>query len=209
MSIAPTTLLSLQQAGESLYAARQAFAQEVQHNASRVVGIVASEPFSNDADRAYTQLRTIARMAHELQAMEEQLKTLYGSAIELTAPETPVLMALSDRPTRSSARTNASSIESAQDVVVKPAPQKQSLKRKAKAKVTTEPENPHQRMSTNDEKVLAHLKQVLDRRSWKTFTHAAVAQGAGIPLGSVGLAIRRVIASGAVREGQKGRYRLV
>ncbi|WP_262389431.1 hypothetical protein [Cupriavidus campinensis] len=86
MSIASTTLLSLQQAGESLYAARQAFAQEVQHNASRVVGIVASEPFSNDADRAYGQLRTIARMAHELQAMEEQLKTLYGSAMELTAP---------------------------------------------------------------------------------------------------------------------------
>ena len=64
MSIAPTTLLSLQQAGESLYAARQAFAQEVQHNASRVVGICASEPFSNDTDCAYGQLRTIARMAH-------------------------------------------------------------------------------------------------------------------------------------------------
>ena len=75
--------------------------------------------------------------------------------------------------------------------------------------MTTEPANPHQRMSANDEKVLAHLKQVLDRRSWKTFTHAAVAQGAGIPLGSVGLAIRRVIAAGAVREGQKGSYRLV
>ena len=50
---------------------------------------MASEPFSNDADRAYGQLRTIARMAHELQAMEEQLKTLYGSAMELAAPEPP------------------------------------------------------------------------------------------------------------------------
>lgn len=209
MSIAPTTLLSLQQAGESLYAARQAFAQEVQHNASRVVGIVASDPFSNDADRAYTQLRTIARMAHELQAMEEQLKTMYGSAIELAAPETPVLVALSDRPNRSSARANASSTDSAEDVVVKPASPKKSLKKKVTANVTTEPANPHQRMSANDEKVLAHLKQVLDRRSWKTFTHAAVAQGAGIPLGSVGLAIRRVIAAGTVREGQKGSYRLV
>lgn len=127
MSIAPNTLLSLQQAGESLHAARQAFGHDVQLNASRVVGIVASEPFSNDADRAYAQLRTIARMAHELQAMEEQLKTLYGSAMELVAPETPVLVALADRPTR--ARANTSSIESAEDVVVKPALQKKPRRR--------------------------------------------------------------------------------
>ncbi|EER62281.1 conserved hypothetical protein [Acidovorax delafieldii 2AN] len=209
MPIAPTTLLSLQQAGESLYAARQAFAQEVQHNASRVVGIVASEPFSNDADRAYGQLRTIARMAHELQAMEEQLKALYGAAMELTAPETPVLVALSDRHSRTRAHPNATGNEGAEDVVVKPALKKQSPKKRAATKVGTEPASQPQRLSANDEKVLAHLRQVLDRRGWKTFTQASIAQGAGIPLGSVGLAIRRVIAAGAIREGQKGRYRLV
>lgn len=209
MSIAPNTLLSLQQAGESLHAARQAFAQEVQQNASRVVGIVASEPFSNNADRAYARLRTIARMAHELQAMEEQLKTLYGSAMELVAPETPVLVALADRPTRSRARANTSSIESAEDVVVKPALQRKPPKKRATAKVTDEPSSQPQRLSANDEKVLAYFKDALDRRSWKALTQAAIAQGAGIPLGSVSLAIRRVIAAGAVREGQKGSYRLV
>lgn len=209
MSIAPKTLLSLQQAGESLYAARQAFAQEVQNNASRVVGIVASEPFSNDADRAYGQLRTIARMAHELQAMEEQLKTLYGSAMELVAPETPVLVALPDRLPSSHARPNAAGTDSVEDVIVKPALQKQAPKKRAAAKVSTEPTSRPSRMSANDEKVLAYLQQVLDRRSWKTFTQTAIAQGAGIPLGSVGLAMRRVIAAGAVREGKKGSYRLV
>ena len=65
MSISPSTLMALQKAGESLHAARQAFAQEVQSNAGRVVGIVASEPFSSEADRAYAQLRAVARMAHE------------------------------------------------------------------------------------------------------------------------------------------------
>ena len=49
MSISPSTLIALQKAGESLHAARQAFAQEVQSNAGRVVGIVASEPFSSGA----------------------------------------------------------------------------------------------------------------------------------------------------------------
>lgn len=38
MSISPSTLLALQKTGEGLYTARQAFAQEVQSNAGRVVG---------------------------------------------------------------------------------------------------------------------------------------------------------------------------
>ena len=208
MSIAPKTLLSLQQAGESLYAARQAFAQEVQNNASRVVGIVASEPFSNDADRAYGQLRTIARMAHELQAMEEQLKTLYGSAMELAAAEPQVLVDLSDRSPRARVQPSALGVEEAQDVQIKPVQPKQPLRKKATASVTAEPARPRQRLSANDQKVLAYLKQVLDRRSWKPLTQVAIADGAGIPKGSVGLALRRVIDAGMVREGQKGNYRL-
>lgn len=208
MSIAPSTLLALQQAGESLYAARQAFAQEVQSNASRVVGIVASEPFGSEADRAYTQLRSIARMAHDLQAMEEQLKTLYAAAEQLMVSETPVLVALSDRGTRTHARQIASGTEIAEDVVVKAEPQKPSRKSKAAVKATADAATQLQRTSPNDEKVLAFLKKMLDRRSWKTLTQSAIAQGAGIPLGSVGLAIRRVVAAGAVREGDKGSYRL-
>lgn len=64
------------------------------------------------------------------------------------------------------------------------------------------------RLSGNDEKVLAYLKQVLDRRSWKPYTQAVIAQEAGIALGSVGMALRRLLAAGAIREGQKGRFRL-
>lgn len=208
MTIAPSTLDSLQQAGESLYAARQAFAHEAQLNANRLVGIVASEPFSNEADRAYAQLRTIARMAHDLQALEEQLKTMYGSAAELISAETPVLVALSDRSSRAQGRANAASAQSAEDAVVKASRQKQMPKKKARTKSTPEPASRPRRMSTNDEKVLAYFNASLDRRSWKPLTHATISQGAGIPLGSVGVAIRRVITAGAVREGQKGSYRL-
>lgn len=208
MTIAPSTLDSLQQAGESLYEARQAFAQEAQLNANRLVGIVASEPFSNEADRAYAQLRAIARMAHDLQALEEQLKTMYGSAAELVSAETPVLVALSDRSSRAQGRANAASTQSAEDAVVKVSRQKRMPKKKSRTKSAPEPASRPRRMSTNDEKVLAYFKASLDRRSWKSFTHATISQGAGIPLGSVGVAIRRVITAGAVREGQKGSYRL-
>lgn len=208
MSISPKTLLLLQKAGENLYAARNALAQDVQQHASRVVHMVASEPFGNDADRAYAQLRSIARMAHELQAMEEQLKTLYGSAMELAAAEPQVLVDLSDRSPRARVQPSALGVEEAQDVQIKPVQPKQPLRKKVTASVTAEPARPHQRLSANDQKVLAYLKQVLDRRSWKPLTQVAIADGAGIPKGSVGLALRRVIDAGMVREGQKGNYRL-
>ena len=208
MSISPKTLLLLQKAGENLYAARNALAQDVQQHASRVVHMVASEPFGNDADRAYAQLRSIARMAHELQAMEEQLKTLYGSAMELAAAEPPVLVDLSDRSPRARVQPSALGVEEAQDVQIKPVQPKQPLRKKATASVTAEPARPRQRLSANDQKVLAYLKQVLDRRSWKPLTQVAIADGAGIPKGSVGLALRRGIDAGMVREGQKGNYRL-
>lgn len=208
MSISPSTLLALQKAGESLHAARQAFAQEVQSNAGRVVGMVASEPFSAEADRAYAQLRAVARMAHELQSIEEQLKTMYGAAAEMMQPETPVIVALPGHGRRSRAHQGAESFDDAQDVLVKPVPHRQSPKAKPLRKRMKETASQPQRLSSNDEKVLAHLKKVLDRRSWVTLTQGTIAQGAGIPLGSVGLAMRRLVAAEAVRERGKGSYRL-
>ena len=208
MSISPSTLLALQKAGEGLHTARQAFAQEVQSNAGRVVGIVASEPFSSEADRAYAQLRAVTRMAHELQSIEEQLKTMYGGAAEMMQPETPVIVALPDHGRRSRAHQGAGDLDEAEDVIVKPALHRQSPKAKPLRKRAKETASQPQRLSSNDEKVLAHLQKVLDRRSWVTLTQGTIAQGAGIPLGSVGLAMRRLVAAKAVRERGKGSYRL-
>jgi len=208
LSISPSTLLVLQQAGESLDAARQAFALEVQSNAAHVVGIVSSEPFGTEADRAYAQLRAIARLAHELQAMEEQLKTVYRAAAEMIAPETPVLVALSDRGKRSRIRQSDPALERAEDAVVKPSPLRPAHQAKAKQNEATVATSSLRNLSRNDEKVLQHLKNILDRRSWKHLTQVSIAQGAGIPSGSVGLAIRRLVSIGVVREGSKGSYRL-
>src|SRR5690606_15021897 len=109
------------------------------------------------------QLRAVARMAHELQGIEEQLKTMYGAAAEVMQPETPVIVALPDRGRHSRARQGAESLDEAEDVVVKPAPHRQSLKTKPLRKRTKDTASQPQRLSSNDEKVLAHLRKVLDR----------------------------------------------
>ena len=202
MSLSPSTLLAIQQAGQSLHAARQAVADAVRVNGERVLAFIASQPFRSENDLAYTQLRSVARLAHELQAMEEQLKGLYALASELVKTETPVLVALPDDGGRSRSRyrTNDKN-EGAEDAIVKPAP-KTPLKGHKTRSARSE------RLSPNDQKVLGYLQSVLDRRSWKSLTQSAISRAAGIPLGSVGLAVRRLAVVGKLRTGTRGTYRL-
>lgn len=200
MSLSPSTLLAIQQAGQSLHAARQAVADAVRVNGERVLAFIASQPFRSENDLAYTQLRSVARLAHELQAMEEQLKGLYALASELVKTEMPVLVALPDDGGRSRYRANDKN-EGAEDAIVKPAP-KTPLKGHKTRSARLE------RLSPNDQKVFGYLQSVLDRRSWKSLTQSAISRAAGIPLGSVGLALRRLVVVGKLRTGTRGTYRL-
>jgi hypothetical protein len=203
MSLSPSTLSSIQQAGQGLHAARLAVASEVQSNAERVVASLASQPFSPELDQAYTQLRSVARMAHELQALEDQLKALYSVAAEKATSKDQVLIALPNHLGYAKSHLVKGG-EGAEDAIAK-AP----VVRKSKPKTpkTGKSDKPA-RLSPNDMKVLAYLKTVLDRRSWQSITHATLSQASEIPLGSVGNALRRLIASGSLLEDSKGAYRL-
>jgi len=63
-------------------------------------------------------------------------------------------------------------------------------------------------LSPNDTKVLTYLRSALNTSDWTPLTGAVVAAGAGLPKGSVGVSITRVLASGAVRRGAGGTYQL-
>ena len=54
---------------------------------------------------------------------------------------------------------------------------------------------------------LIRSQNVLDRQSFRPLTHASMAQAAGMPLGSVGISLRRLAAAGLIRE-SKGSFRL-
>ncbi|RYF28584.1 MAG: hypothetical protein EOO33_00435 [Comamonadaceae bacterium] len=206
-----STLALLQQAGESLFSAQQAMAQEVHAGSQSVVNAVASAPFSAEADRAYAQLRTVARLSHELQAMEEQLRTAYQTASTLAQREVQVLHALPlSRATAKASRPQASQAE---DVVVKAAGGKRRAARASAPKAaarssSSQTAQSSPRLSTNDEKVLAYLERVLNRETSTQITQASVAQGAGIPNGSIAVALKRLQQMGRVIEGERGHYRL-
>lgn len=177
--------------------------------------------------------------------MEEQMKTIYLSALEQTVPETPVLVALPAETARPRLQRSPATEKAAdtEDVQIKPeAPAKKAVKAQAKsapapavvastklakpvkpakpaikAAAVSKPAAPiappaaankAPALSSNDLKLQKYLKTVLNKRNGTALTHTAISLGTGIPTGSVGLALRRAMQAGFMREAGKGAYRL-
>jgi hypothetical protein len=198
MSLSKTTLSAIQQAGNSLHRATVVVSAAVREQAEHMVATVSSKPFQAEGEQAIANFKMLARLSQDLQSLEEQMRALYATAAELASPAMDVVVALP----RPRARAAAASVnETAEDAVVKPAPvrrAKAQAKKPAKAVVLT----------ANDNKVLDYLKTVLKAGEWTALTGASVSKGADMPLGSVGVSMKKVVESGAVKKKGRSSYQL-
>lgn len=215
MSVTAATLSAIQQAGQAIDAARQALALTVQDHGQQMMAAVASQPFGVDNDKLFAHWKTVARLAQEVHAMEEQLKTVYQTAATLVAPEVTVLTALPHAASRTGASRRRAESEASrgeggqvEDVQVKPGQPAHAARPSRSPARGGATETGAAALSANDAKVLDFLQGQLDRRSWTALSQGRIADGAGIPRGSIGVAMRRLIQARRVLQGQKGRYRL-
>jgi hypothetical protein len=229
MSLSKSTLSAIQQAGQGLHKATVVVAAAVREQAEHMVATVANQPFQAEGEQAFANFKNLARLSHDLQSLEEQLRALFATASELSSPEMDVVVALP----RGSARTRALASgqqDPAEDAIVKPAAPRRfsakastntaapsSLPTSAKAARASRPAAKVQKvakapkpvtLTANDSKVLDYLKGVLKADSWTVLTGAAVAQGAGMPLGSIGISLKKVVLAGAVKKTGRGSYQL-
>lgn len=210
MSLSKTALSSIQQAGQSLHSATVVVATTVREQAEHMVNTVASQPFQAEGELAFSNFKTLARLSQDLQTLEEQLRALYVTASELTRPEIDVVPALRKPRGRTSAAPNAL----AEDAVIKPAKaakagkaskgSKAKAAKPGKAAKSSKPVT----LTANDSKVLDYLKTVLKTDEWSLLTGASVAKGADLPLGSVGISLKKVVLVGAVKKNGRNRYQL-
>ena len=209
MSLNPRILQSIQQAGQSIHDCRELLKAEVSRHTEQLVSVMASQPLGPSADSAFSQLKQVARIHQEMQALEEQLRGIYQSAAQIKGEEVQVIEALPHR--RASTATAAVQVEDAQ-VIQKSTGREQ---RKAKAGKPGKPSaNAPQRkqrggrVSTNDEKVLTALRRLLKVSKNAVLSQAQIATEAGIPGGSIAASIRRLQDAGAVQQMARGQYRL-
>ena len=207
MSLSKTTLSAIQQAGQALHKATVVVAGAVREQAEHMVATVASQPFQAEGEQAFTHFKMLARLSQDLLALEQQLKNLYATASDLSNPVMDVVATLPRPRARAAALAQN---EVAEDAVIKPM---LTAKRVAKAAKTAAQPTPKKTgnggaLTANDSKVLDYLKTVLKLGEWTELTGAKVADGAGLPLGSVGVSLKKVIASGAVKKRGRGSYQL-
>ena len=218
MSLSKTTLSSIQQAGQALHKATVVVAGAVRSQAEHMVATVASQPFQAEGEQAFANFKMLARLSQDLLSLEEQLKALYATASELASPEMDVVAALPHSATRS--RTASDDV--AEDVVVKPASVRRAKPVAKKAAVVAKPAKVSKlakaekvekaskpaALTANDSKVLQYLKSVLKPGQSAPLTGLAISKGSGLPLGSVGISMKKVIASGAVKKSGRSTYLL-
>lgn len=217
MSLSKTTLSSIQQAGQALHKATVVVAGAVREQAEHMVATVASQPFQAEGEQAFANFKMLARLSQDLLSLEEQLKALYATASELASPEMDVVAALPHVATRSrSAAAPADDV--AEDAIVKPVmagrakgPAKRNNPRPAASAKTGKAPKAAQSakavvLTANDNKLLAYLQSVLAVKQSTALTSVQIAQGSGLPLGSVGISLKKVLASGAIKKSGRSSY---
>lgn len=209
MSLNPRILQSIQQAGQSIHDCREMLKAEVSRHTEQLVSVMASQPLGPSADSAFSQLKQVARIHQEMQALEEQLRGIYQSAAQINGEEVQVIEALPHR--RASTATAAVHVEDAQVIQTTAGrkPRKTQAAKAAKPAVKAQPRKGRSgRVSTNDDKVLAALRRLLKVFKNATLSQAQIATEAGIPVGSIAASIRRLQDAGAVQQMARGQYRL-
>jgi hypothetical protein len=199
MSLSQKNLSSIQKAGQAVHAASEAIAVTVRVQAESMVAGMAAAPFSAESEQAIARFKTLSRLSHGLVAVEAQLQELFVVACELASPVSDVIVL----PTVSKRKavTNAAAV----DVVAKPAKAAKAAKA-VKPKKTVKAGRKAVALTANDTKLLHYLQGVLKAEEWTALTGVVMAKEANMPLGSVGVSLKKVLATGAVKSGARGMY---
>jgi hypothetical protein len=194
MSLSQKNLSSIQKAGQAAHDAAEAILVTVRTQAESMVASMASHPFSAESEQAIVRFKTLSRLSQGLVAIEAQLQELYSVASDLANPASDVIVVKQIKQRKNS---NALAV----DVVEKPAKAIKAAKaKKGGRKPAT--------LTANDSTLLQYLQGVLKAGEWTAQTGAIMAAGAGLPLGSVGVSLKKILASGAVKAGERGMYQL-
>jgi hypothetical protein len=203
MTLASETLAAIQKAGQALHDAATEVNQSLKAHAAHVVSSVASEPFDAKTDQSLDELKQLAKFSHELAGLEQHLRTLYTTATALAHPAMQVIAAGASRRKVLQIGVGTSP---AQDVQPKDIP-KAKASGKGRRKTRGRPSRAAS-LTPNDEKLLQYLQSALSAGALTTVTGSVMAAGSGLPLGSVGISLSKLIQKGHVVKDGRGAYRL-
>lgn len=224
MPIQDTSIELIQQAGQTLHRARQALQGDVQASAQRITAAILQSA-GKDLDSVFAGVKEVARLLHDLEALEGRLKDLYLNAVSVAGHRSPRTVPLGNAGAARAAEGVLPLVSEVQDVEPK-APRAAARARgagrskagkktpgktvtaarttPAKAPQTARPER-----LNNDQKLLAFFKSRLNSKGFTRVTGQEIREGAEMPAGSVSASLARLIRQGLLEHKGRGTYRWV
>lgn len=190
MLITKRTVAFIQGAGQAIDNASTALSENVRVAAEDMLSQVALSPLCSASAQAIDGFSQVARLGQDLIAMEQQLRRLYATAA-----------ALADAPDALPASGGHTPLPNGKS-------SSKSQPKKSQAKSAPPAAEPVTALSDNDHRLLHYLEAALQKGDWTRLNGRAAATGSGLPTGSLGISMRRLLASGAVQKGTRGMYRL-
>lgn len=213
MTAMTATLTALESAGRAVQEACLSLEQDFARCSQRIAAAVLQDPGGTAGDGLYAQCKEMALLSREITGLGEQLQRLHAKARQLQAMEPALVLEL---PKSAKKRVAIAATVPAVpgDAVLQEHPDVQDVSfKEVRSRRTAAPVRSRRASSaaprpSNDVAVMAYLKTVLNRRGFRVLKHTAIAQGAGIPTGSVGASMARLRARGAVLSNEAGALRL-
>lgn len=203
MSIPPETLGAIQAAGAALYIADSEFKKIVRDYADRVQALVQANPYDFGNDGLFEDWKTVARLSQAIAQLETDIKKIYISAADFGGSSNafPTAKAVLHAPsTRSASKRNSEKKAVAKVVAYK--------------KTTDKPKMPSQRgeiprpLSGNTAKVMKRLLVVLGADDFRKINMTSLAKESGLPIGSIGASISKLIQTGHLLKNGPGSFML-
>lgn len=200
MPISAKTLIAIQSAGAAVYAADIQLKSAVQEYAEQMRLALNENPFDAGNDALFEDWKTVARLSQAMGQIEQELRKIYGVSENLALPA-PV----TSRPVPVLNGPGTSGVElvneiSAVDVVPK-AGSKPGRRMAYSRKVAGI-------ASGNTAKVLAQVSSILNEADFVKVHWSAVAATCGLPKGSIGASVKKLVEQGVLVEGGQGRFKL-
>ena len=206
MALPAQTLAAIQAAGSAVYAADAALKEAVQSYAEQVKLAMAENPFDMGNDSLFDDWKTVARLSRAVGQVEAEFQKIYNAATDLTAGAIPAVLTMPSLNAPQATSPNGLAMVQeidATDAVVKKVPKKIKVAAQAKQAATQSTS-----LSGNAAKVLARLLDMLNPSTFVKINRAAVGEEIGLPKGSIGASIAKLLDTGHLIEGGVGEYKL-
>ena len=211
MALSPKILAIIQKAGTAVFNADAALKEAASDSAKEVSDAVTKNPYDGQHDSLYQDWKDVARISQTMTNIEAELKALYALAAA-TPANTRSVIAL-PAPVANGPLEVLGAMD-VTDVVAKPTPRKPKgaeepskavVKKTTKVAITRVKRSGGQ---DNAAKVIAHLQTVLNDQTFTNLNQSSIAVAIGLPKGSIGASIKKLIQDGQLVQGQGKEFKL-